>query len=574
MVPWPRAPDWAVLMFLCTINLVNFMDRGIVPGATVQFGDFVQSAGVASKPAQQDVWLGVVASSFILCYSIASVLFGHLVHRVAPFRLLFVGLTIWVAAIFISGVAYFLERSPPTFWLFLTSRAVSGVGEAAFQCIIPPYIEDFAPKGSKTLWMGFFFMGIPVGTAFGYVLGANAATTVGWGWAYLLEAFLMVPFIATTPYLPPAHVLIARRAEGSGGPCPGAARMELKATQPTDATAPPANSGAMAVAGADASSEAVPSRPPPTLLQQVCWLAGAPPYVCLVLGFAAYEFTVLGISTFGSLFFLALQMFKGEREASTTLGAVVALGGLLGTPTGGWLTDVLVRRFPDSSPLQEAARIVILITSQMAFALACLISSTFAVYVTDIATRRALFLIFLASGTFVGFGAAAGVTRVTMLIVPVEMRSFAIATLTLVIHALGDVPSPIVIGALLADLAPNCTIIRMPNTSSECEGEPLTRGPNGTSECAALNPNCLTSATDQEGVHTTLLAAALWMIWSVVLWTACYMILRCSRRWKNAREVLLAHQDAAAIMPSLAESFAPDAAPGATANGHSCAGRL
>ena len=31
------------------------------------------------------------------------------------------------------------------------------VGEASFQCIIPPYIEDFAPAESKSLWLSIFF---------------------------------------------------------------------------------------------------------------------------------------------------------------------------------------------------------------------------------------------------------------------------------------------------------------------------------------------------------------------------------------------------------------------------------
>ena len=57
------------------------------------------------------------------------------------------------------------------------SLATLGVGEAAFQCIVPPYVEDFAPPGAKTLWLGVFFTAIPTGTALGFVYGAAVASS-------------------------------------------------------------------------------------------------------------------------------------------------------------------------------------------------------------------------------------------------------------------------------------------------------------------------------------------------------------------------------------------------------------
>ena len=122
------------------------MDRGIVPGATIQFGDFISLCGVAKKPAEQDVWLGVVASSFIGFYSIASVTFGHLVHRVPPFKLLFCGLSVWIAAIFVSGICSFLaygEGNPTGGYIMERSWSLLWRGP---NCSLAPAAECLKPE--------------------------------------------------------------------------------------------------------------------------------------------------------------------------------------------------------------------------------------------------------------------------------------------------------------------------------------------------------------------------------------------------------------------------------------------
>ena len=45
-----------------------------------------------------------------------------------------------------------------------------------------------------------------------------------------------------------------------------------------------------------------------------------------------------------------------------------------------------------------------------------------------------------------------------MLVVPVAVRPFALGFLTLVLHALGDVPSPPLVGIFLGKWASNCSI--------------------------------------------------------------------------------------------------------------------
>ena len=89
------------------------------------------------------------------------------------------------------------------------ARMLSGVGEASFQCTIPPFITNNARPGSKGMWLSIFFTAIPVGTAIGYVYSANVATTLGWQYCFFIEGILMTPFVwymfYISPHFPPPN---------------------------------------------------------------------------------------------------------------------------------------------------------------------------------------------------------------------------------------------------------------------------------------------------------------------------------------------------------------------------------
>ena len=95
--------------------------------------------------------LGFLQSSFMVGYVIAILVFGHLVGRCLPFRLIGIGLSIWCVAILVSGLCgpkYF-----NTYYGLLVARAFSGVGEASFQVVTTPFIDDYAPRKNKSCWM-------------------------------------------------------------------------------------------------------------------------------------------------------------------------------------------------------------------------------------------------------------------------------------------------------------------------------------------------------------------------------------------------------------------------------------
>ena len=507
-----------ILVALTAVNLVNFCDRGITPGAPAEFSHFINET--LDVPLEETgTWLGALVSSFIVCYSIASLIFGKLMQIAPKFRLLSGGLIVWTLALFGSGVAYYLPRDRFGFWWFFCFRALSGVGEAAFQCIIPPYVEDFAPPGKKSLWLGAFYTAIPCGTALGYLYGSILAPSpprsIGWGWAYVIEGFAMLPCAIAMAWLPPADRLLARRtATAAMRPAQSAPLLSRAPPLPprpvgTVAELPPPE-------GADADEEV-----PPSLLAQVSWLLCCAPYVLLVLGYAANTATVMGISTFAANFLFSLGLLHSELNASSTFGLCAALGGMLGTPLGGVLTDIGVRWSLRTANVSikdggersrhiEMRSILGTITVMIFIASALIVGSVVLLY---FGRYRLPFLILLVLGIATTYATASGISRVAMLLVPMPMRAFALALLTLNIHLWGDVPSPPVIGAIGGAWAPSCMGTPQPaclGANPDDEDQPYTH--------------------DQEGLLNVLLVAALYMFTSAIFWAVAYALLALRTR--------------------------------------------
>jgi len=100
------------------------------------------------------------------------------------------------------------------------------------------------------------------------------------------------------------------------------------------------------------------------------------------------------------------------------------------------------------------------------------------------------FFALLAVGCIFIFMTTSAVNIATMWTVPSESRPFAIAISTILIHLLGDVPSPVIIGLLDDEFQPNFA----------------------------------------------LLCTVLWLIWCILLWAAAYVVWNMHLRTKRRRE--------------------------------------
>lgn len=298
---------------------------------------------------------------FIVGYSVASVTFGHLVHFYNPFKLIAVGLTIWVLSVLVSGWA-------PHYWILVLGRIFSGVGEASFQTVVPPYIDTFAPPEKRGIWLAIFFSAIPVGTAMGYVWGGNISSALSWRWAFYLEVLPMVPFAAMIFFLPypktpttitPEAKKLKRDEESlvmdsnygihsaentSDSPMISHVSGNIIPLEVGDGLE---TSKVIVTEGGQYSYESLgaqdskdkKNKSQPSFFQEIKDLLLNPLFMAIIFGYGGYTAVLAGVGAFGPMFTKGLEVFDSEEKASTYFGGCIALAGAIGTPLGGWLLD-------------------------------------------------------------------------------------------------------------------------------------------------------------------------------------------------------------------------------------------
>lgn len=162
------------LALLLAINLFNYIDRqmlaAVVPKIEAEF----------HKSKSE---LGLLMSMFLISYTVAAPIFGWLGDRMSRWVLVGFAVIFWSLASGATGLA-------TTFAIMMVTRALIGVGEAAYGPAAPSLISDLFPVDRRGGVLAWFYMAIPVGSALGYVLGgAMADTELGWRWAF----YLVVP---------------------------------------------------------------------------------------------------------------------------------------------------------------------------------------------------------------------------------------------------------------------------------------------------------------------------------------------------------------------------------------------
>jgi hypothetical protein len=179
----------------------------------------------------------------------------------------------------------------------------------------------------------------------------------------------------------------------------------------------------------------------PTVWEEVKAVCKFPCYVYIVAGYTAQTGALIGLSTFGSAFIMGLDYFDSEVQSSTCFGAVVSVAGIIGFPLGGFILDYYSGKSKNlrGHTHLELIRATVLMIWTSIFG-AILFSSVYLV------RSKALFLILLFFGCLAIFVCSSAIVIALMLSVPVENRAIAIAFCSIVIHMLGDVPSPIIVG--------------------------------------------------------------------------------------------------------------------------------
>jgi predicted MFS family arabinose efflux permease len=289
-----------------------------------------------------------------------------------------------LAALFWSASNLFTATVHSYFSLALRHAAL-GIGEASFSIYAPALLADFYPEDQRNRVLTIFYTAIPVGAAAGYALGGALGGRFGW----------RVPFFASAfPGILIALLILFLVKEPQRG------ATDIK---PRNQKRPTAIS-------------------PLSLVRNV-------PYLYATLGLAMVVFSLGGIS-FWIPSFLQRRVGYSPATAGLIVGALTVFGGLGGTTIGGWIAQRWLRTNYRALYLVSAWSALLTVPP----AVLCFFGPRFAV-VPGLAF--ALFFVFLGNGPL----NAAIVNSV-----PAAIRATAIAVELFLIHALGDAPSPRIIG--------------------------------------------------------------------------------------------------------------------------------
>ena len=331
-----------------------------------------------------DEQIGLLTTAFMAVYMIAAPVFGALGDRVRRPIPIAVGVFLWSVATVLSGLA-------ANYAHLLGARAIVGIGEAAYVSVAPALLSDAFSRDQRGRVLSVFNMAIPVGAALGYIVGGLISHHFNWRVAF---------FLAGAPGI--VLALLVLRVQD-----------------------PPRGSQDEAAAPGVATAALSPVAVYWTLFKQV-------PYMLVVLGYAAYTFALGGLAVWMPNFLERVHNIPAV-QATTTFGGIVVVTGFLGTFAGGWLGDYWQKSSRQAYLWMSGW--ITLVAAPLTF-VSLTVASPSLYYPAIIVAEL---LLFMSTGPIN--------SAIANLVSPAE-RASAFALSMFMIHLLGDVPSPWLIGHL------------------------------------------------------------------------------------------------------------------------------
>jgi MFS family permease len=406
-------------LLLC-INLFNYVDRYVLAAveSPIQHTFFPHSA---ENDPHTLTLMGSLSTAFILSYMITAPIFGWLADRMSRWLLVGASVLLWSIATASTGLA-------PTFALLLITRLFVGVGEAGYGPAAPTIISDLYPVSRRGAVLAWFYMAIPVGSAIGYGVGAVIEPHFGWRTA----------FLAVTPPGLLLGILCFLRKDPRRGQADvvnsdaGVAIAQLVENDDANPNNLPKTAGSP---NPTESKQILNYRAPTRGLQLKDYLTlfRTPSYVLDTAAMAAMTFAIGGIA------YWMPKYLDQDRHAPNLIagvgngvifGAITAVAGIIATLLGGLAGDKLRARFSGAYFLVSGVGILI----------AC--PFIFLIAITPF--PYAWIMIFMAE-FFLFFNTGPSNTILANVTHP-SVRATAFALNIFVIHAIGDAPSPPLLG--------------------------------------------------------------------------------------------------------------------------------
>ena len=278
-----RRQAFTALAVLSVINLLNYLDRYILAGV---MNDVQKTFHLSNAEG------GLLATTFMVVYLVASPIGGFLGDRVPRPMLIGVSVMIWSLATIASGLT-------TSFVMLLVARGLTGVGEAGYGTVAPSFISDLFRKEQRGQMLAVFYTAIPLGAAAGFILGGMLGEKYGWHMAF---------FVGGAPGVILALLAFFLQEPARGGMDEGAPEKIAFAV------------GARALMG-----------------NLKFWL--------ITTGWTLMTFSIGGLSNWMPKF-LETERGLSATAAGLALGQTTVIGGFAGTIIGGFLGDWLDKKRP------------------------------------------------------------------------------------------------------------------------------------------------------------------------------------------------------------------------------------
>ncbi len=273
------SPAVGTLVLLLGLNLLNYIDRYILPGAQPL---------IQREFHSNDQQMGALTTALFVTYMLVAPLTGWLGDRFPRKPLILFGAVMWSLATL--GTAWVHD-----YWTLYIRHALVGVGEATFGIFAPAVLADFYPERDRNRVLSLFYLAIPVGAALGYLAGGQLGSLYGWRAPF---------FFCAIPGLGIAAIYAWLGHEPERGSQDGLSATADRAT----------------FAG----------------------LFRNPAFLTATFGLAALTFAMGGISAWMPTF-LHRSAGLSVSKASMAVGAITVIDGIAGTLVGGWIAQVWLR---------------------------------------------------------------------------------------------------------------------------------------------------------------------------------------------------------------------------------------
>lgn len=273
------ASSWGLLALLTVINVLNFVDRQLLPS----FANFIKP-----ELGLSDTQFGLLTGLFfIVFYAVAGLLMGVLADRMHRGRLIALAIAAWSLLTAVSGAAKgFVSMAVP--------RALIGVGESALTPAAASLVADRFKPSQLGLAMSLYYLGVPIGAGASLLVAGYLGPTIGWrNCFYLLGAIGMV--LAALMWLVHDDRVVGPPVHSHGPGWRGHMRMLIAALRQS-------------------------------------------PALCLVIGGGVALHIAVGAAAFDQLWFVEERGFERAEIAKLT-GFMTVVAGIAGSLFGGYAGD-------------------------------------------------------------------------------------------------------------------------------------------------------------------------------------------------------------------------------------------